>query len=169
MKLLVLLVVVVAVASSACITTVNPVKYERFVGAPVLQPRGEGCYVDIVEDGTEFKKPHKEMGTVVLDWSVNQMKEQGPDYAMKTLRTAACEEGAHAVVHLRALPKGFNEGMLYEGILAVILDENGDPLAGKTTGTATSHSGTEGPEGGTPTTTTTTPPTTPTTTADDPR
>ena len=42
---------------------------------------------------------------------------------------------------MRALPRGFNEGMIYEGDLAVLLDENGDPLQGKSTGTASSTSG----------------------------
>ena len=134
-------VAVVVVSAAACITTVNSVKYERFTGAPVLQARGEGCSVDIVDDGTKFDRPHKEMGSVVLEWSATQMREQGPDYAMKTLRTAACEEGAHVVLNMRALPRGFNEGMVFEGVLAVLLDENGEPLAGKMTGTSVSHSG----------------------------
>ncbi|MDP2344446.1 MAG: hypothetical protein Q8O67_26045 [Deltaproteobacteria bacterium] len=160
----------VAVVVAGCITTVNPVKYDRFTGAPVLQPRGEGCYVDIVEDGTKFTKPYKEMGTLVLDWSANQMKEQGSEYALKTLRTAACEEGAHAVIHMRALPKGFNEGMLYEGVLVVLLDENGDPLAGKSMGTSASHSGTAAPDPATATATaTTTTTTTAKPSAEDPR
>lgn len=148
----------VAVAACAgCITTVNPVVFSRETGAPTVPARADGCSVDVVDDGAKFDRPHKLLGHVVLEWSASQMKDQGPDYALKTLKSAACEQGAHVVLNMRALPRGFNEGMIYEGDLAVLLDEKGDPLQGKATGTAASHGGADDP----PTTTTTTPTTTP--------
>lgn len=125
----------------ACATTVNPVKVERLIGAPVLEPRAEGCSVDIVEEGTAYAKASREVGTVSLAWSTAQMREQGQAYAYKTLSTATCEAGAHAVLHLRALPRAFNEGMLFEGVLVVLLDSKGEPLVGRATGTAQSGPG----------------------------
>jgi hypothetical protein len=143
-------IVVVVAALAACITTVNPVRFTRETGAPTLPSRADNCPVDIVDDGTKFTRPHKLIGHVVLEWSATQMKDQGPDYALRTLRSAACEQGAHVVINMRALPRGFNEGMIYEGDLAVLLDENGDPLQGKMTGTSVSHGGTdaEAPDAG---------------------
>lgn len=134
-------VVVVLASVVGCITTVNPVVFTRETGAPTVESRADNCPVDIVDDGTKFDRPHKVLGHVVLEWSAGQMKDQGPDYALRTLKTAACEQGAHAVLNMRALPRGFNEGMIYEGDLAVLLDENGEPLTGKATGTAVSHGG----------------------------
>lgn len=125
---------------AGCITTVNPVVFTRETGAPSLPSRADNCPVDVVDDGTPFKRPHKLLGHVVLEWSASQMKDQGPDYALRTLKSAACEQGAHAVINMRALPRGFNEGMIYEGDLVAVLDENGEPLQGKTTGTASSGS-----------------------------
>ena len=45
------------------------------------------------------------------------------------------------MLHLRALPRAFNEGMLFEGVLVVLLDSKGEPLVGRATGTAQSGPG----------------------------
>lgn len=39
---------------------------------------------------------------------------------------------------MRALPRGFNEGVLYEADLAVLLDEKGEMLIGAATATSSS-------------------------------
>lgn len=126
----------------ACATTVNPVVFTREFAAPTLASRADNCPVDVVEEGNAFDRPHKLLGHVVLEWSATQMKEQGPEYAYKTLKAAACEQGGHAVINLRGLPRGFNEGMIYEGDIVALLDEHGEVLTGKATGTAASHEGT---------------------------
>ncbi len=141
---------VVVVAAGACMTLINPVKIQRAPGAPVLEARDDGCSVEIVDDGTPFTKPHQELGTIVLEWSATQMKDQGPEAALKTLRAAACEAGAHVVLQMRALPRGPNEGMVFDGTLAVLLDDKGQPLVGKATGTALSHGGTQPAAGSAP-------------------
>ncbi len=136
-------VVVVVAGCAGCITTVNPVLFTRETGAPTLSSRADNCPVDVIDDGTRFDRPHKLLGHVVLEWSASQLKDQGADKALRTLMNAACDVGAHVVINMRALPRGFNEGMIYEGDLAVLLDEKGDPLEGKATGTAVSHGGTD--------------------------
>ncbi len=138
MKQVSLLAVVLA---ASCITTVNPVTFKRETGAPTLPERADGCAVEIYEDGQTPERAHKILGRAELSWSATQMKEQGPEYAMKTLRTAVCENGGHYLVNMRALPRGFNEGMLYEGDVAVLVDEQGEPITGQATGTSVSHDG----------------------------
>lgn len=128
-----------------CITTVNPVTYVRDTGAPTVPARADGCAVDIVKDGAVFDRPHKVLGHLSLEWSQSRIESQGAEGALRTLKSAACEEGAHVVLNMRALPRGFKEGMLYEGDLAVLLDDNGDPMTGKSTGTAVSHGGVDDP------------------------
>ncbi len=138
-----------ALASVAgCITTVNPVSFTRDTGAPTVEPRADNCPVDVIDDGTRYTRPHKVLGHIVLEWSANQVREQGPDYALRTLKSAACEQGAHVVLNMRALPRGFQEGMLYEGDIAVLLDDNGEILQGHATGTSVSHSGRDDEDAG---------------------
>ena len=135
------LAVSAVVAGAACLTLVNPVTFTRSLGAPTLPARADNCPVEIYEDGQPFAKAHKLLGHVVVEWSATQLKEQGIDKALRTLKNAACDVGAHAVINMRALPRGFNEGMIYEGDVVALLDDQGEPLLGKATGTAESHGG----------------------------
>jgi len=136
-----LVVSVVVVAGAACLTLVNPVTFTREHGAPTLPARADNCPVEIYDEGQAFEKAHKLLGHVVLEWSATQFKEQGADTALRTLKNAACDVGAHVVINMRALPRGFNEGMIYEGDLVALLDDKDDPLRGKATGTVESHGG----------------------------
>jgi hypothetical protein len=127
--------------SVACITTVNHVDFKPAIGAPTLPERAEGCAVEIFDENQTPPRPHQVLGRLELSWSAQQVKEQGPDYAMKTLKTAVCERGGHYLLGMRALPRGYNEGMLFEGEIAVITDDDGNPLQGVATGTASSSDG----------------------------
>jgi hypothetical protein len=140
-----ILTVVVASAASACITTVNAVGYKPLADAPALEPRAEGCAVEIFDENEKPSHPFQVIGRMELSWSQRQMEEQGPEYAMKTLKTAVCEQGGHYLLDMRALPRGFKEGMLFEGDVAVILGDDGKPLQGVATGTASSTEGVTAP------------------------
>ena len=135
---LVVVVVSALAATAGCITTVNAVEFKHAVGAPVIPERAEGCAVEIFDENETPPRPYQVLGELTLSWSQRQMEEQGPDYAMKTLKTAVCERGGHYLLNMRALPRGFKEGMLFEGTIAVILDDDGNPLQGVATGTASS-------------------------------
>ena len=124
-----------------CITTINPVTYKRDTGAPVMPERPEGCAVEIFDENQTAPRAVKVLGRVELAWSQDQVQEQGQDYAMKTLKAAVCEQGGHYILNLRALPRGFRQGMLFEGDVAVIVDDAGVPLQGVATGTSSSSDG----------------------------
>jgi len=141
-----LLLVCALGTGGACITTINPVIFKRDTGAPPMAERPEGCAIEIFDENEKQPRPYKILGRIELSWTQNQLKEQGPEYAMKTLRTAACEYGGHYILNLRALPRGYLEGMLFEGDLAVMLDDNGEPMQGRATGTASSSDGTRAAE-----------------------
>jgi hypothetical protein len=133
MKLLIasssLAVVVVLVVGVACLTTYNRPKFTAQDGAPAVEPRPEGCHVDVFDDGTKVDRPHKELGRVVLDWPQSKLKEQGPEGAYRTLKASACENGAFIVKDVRALSTGAVEsGLVYEATLATLLGEDGEPL-----------------------------------------
>ncbi len=130
--------------TSACLTSLNPVIYTREVGAPSVPPRPEGCVVEVHDENGAPPRPHLVIGRLELDWSATRMKEQGAAGAIKTLQTAGCEYGGHYIVNLRVLSRGFKEGFLYESDLALLLDENGDPLVGKATGTSSSSASVTG-------------------------
>lgn len=126
---------------SACVTTVNPVTFKADADAPLLPERPDGCAVEIFDENDKPPQAYKTFGRVELSWSQSQLTDQGPEGAMRTLRAAVCERGGHYVVNLRALPRGFKEGMLYEGDVAFIVDADGKPLMGVSSGTATSSAG----------------------------
>jgi hypothetical protein len=128
-------------ATLGCITTINPVVYKRDTGAPVMPERPEGCVVEIFDENQTAPRAVKVLGRIELAWSQDQVQEQGQEYAMKTLKTAACEQGGHYILNMRALPRGFRQGMLFEGDLAVIVDDAGVPLQGVATGTSSSSDG----------------------------
>ena len=50
-----------------------------------------------------------------------------PDYAIKTLKASACEQGAFMIEGMRALPDG-DGGMVYEADLATLLGDDGKPV-----------------------------------------
>jgi hypothetical protein len=128
--LVVVLAVVVIVTGSvaSCLTLFNGVVFEPLPDAPVLEARPEGCIVEVVEDGTTSQRKARVIGRVKLDWSREQMQTQGAAGALKTLRAAACERGAHLVLDMRALPKTPDPGVVYEADLAVLLNDDGEPL-----------------------------------------
>jgi hypothetical protein len=118
-----------AVALTACLTAYNRPKYTPLEGAPAVEPRPEGCSVDVFEDGTPVDRPHADLGRVVLDWPQAKVKEQGPEGAIRTLKAAACENGAFLVKDVRALSTGAVEsGLVYEGTLATLLGPDGQPM-----------------------------------------
>ncbi len=131
----------VLVATVACATLVNPVVFISAADAPLLEARPEGCTVEITDENGPPPRPHRVIGRLELSWSADRIKEQGAEGALKTLRTAACEHGGHYVTNMRALPRGFNEGVLYEADLAVLLDEKGELLIGAATATSSSTGG----------------------------
>lgn len=129
-----------------CITALNPVVYERALGAPQVPARPDGCAVIILDENEHADRPTKTLGRITLEWSANQMKDQGQEKALETLKAAACENGAHYVLDMRALPRGYQQGMVFEGDLAVLVDEKGEPMQGHTTGTASSTAEVTGSE-----------------------
>ncbi len=102
-------------------------KLDRDSGAPALEARPGGCHVDIFEDGQKVTRPHVDIGRIVLDWPRDKLKEQGPDGAMKTLREAACENGAFLITNLRGLPTA-DQGIVYDGTLATLVGADGKPV-----------------------------------------
>jgi hypothetical protein len=117
----------IAAASIACLTTYNPYRWTPKLEAPPVEPRPDGCHVDVFEDGERVPRPHTDIGTVVLEWPQSKIKEQGPEGAIKTLKSAACETGAFIIKDMRALPAGIN-GLVYEATLATLLGDDGQPL-----------------------------------------
>jgi hypothetical protein len=128
MKSRVALAVVSIVGSLvACLTVYNRPKITPRPEAPPLERRAEGCHVEIL-DGA-WDKPHLDFADIALDWPRSKIAEQGPEGAMATLRLAACESGAFAIHDMRALVLGtVDQGMVYEGVLATMLDDQGKPL-----------------------------------------
>lgn len=126
--LAVLAVVAAFAATSACITSYNRYKWTALAEAPPVEPRPEGCHVDVFEDGQKVTRPHADLGAIVLEWPQQKLDEQGPEGAITTLKAAACEQGAFIIKDLRALPRGPKEGLVYDATLATLLDENGRPL-----------------------------------------
>lgn len=135
------LLVASLLAATACLTTVNPVVFKPDADAPTLPERAEGCAVEIYDENEKPERPFKTFGRIELSWTQQQVNEQGPEGAMKTLKLAVCERGGHYIVNMRALPRGFKEGMLFEGDIAYIVDADGKPLMGVSSGSATSKSG----------------------------
>lgn len=120
---------VVGIVAVACLTTYNRPKYTPIDGAPAVEPRPEGCHVDVFEDGSKVARPHADLGRIVLDWPHAKLKEQGPEGAINTMKTSACENGAFLVKDVRALSTGAVEsGLVYEGTLATLLGDDGQPL-----------------------------------------
>jgi hypothetical protein len=126
-----LVTVVVAAASVSCLATLNGVIYEPAADAPVVAPRAEGCAVEIVEHGTTSSRANHTLGHIRMEWSTEQMRTQGHDGALKSLKAAACERGAHLVLGLRVLPRTPDPGVVYDADLAVLLDETGKLLQPK--------------------------------------
>jgi hypothetical protein len=137
----ILLLAAVVNQLAACLTTVNPVTFKPDADAPTLPERAEGCAVEIYDENEKPARPYKTFGHIELSWSQQQLTEQGPEGAMKTLKLAVCERGGHYIVNMRALPRGFKEGMLFEGEVAYIVGADGQPLMGVSSGSATSKAG----------------------------
>lgn len=113
----------------ACLTTYNRPKFTPVDGAPLVEPRPEGCHVDVFEDGSKVPRPHKDLGRVVLEWPTSKLKEQGAEGAIRTLQASACEKGAFLVKDVRGLSMGaVDSGLVYEGTFATLLGEDGEPL-----------------------------------------
>lgn len=124
--------IALAAAIGACLTTYNRYKYTAIDGAPAVEPRPEGCHVDVVEEGDKIGRPHADIGRIELRFPQAKLKEQGPEGAIKTLKAAACENGAYFVKDLRALPTGVGDpGLVYEGTLATLLGDDGQPMNAK--------------------------------------
>lgn len=131
--------------SSSCLTFLNPVTFALAADATSLPARPAGCAVEVSDENAPPSRRHQIIGRLVLDWDATRMREQGEVGALKTLKASACEYGGHFVMNLRALPKGFGEGVLYEADLAVLLDDNGKPVVGIETHTASSSAGLNAP------------------------
>ena len=118
-----------AACITACITAYNRVQWTVLAGAPAVEPRAEGCHVAVFEDGQKVDRPHAELGRFVMDFPRSKLKEQGPEGAILTLKTAACENGAFIIKDLRALSTGaVDKGLVYEGTFATLLGDDGQPL-----------------------------------------
>lgn len=115
-------------AAGACLTTYNRVDWSLLPEAPPVERRAEGCHVDLFEDGQEVTRPHRDLGRAVLNWPQDKLKEQGPEGAIATLKTAACERGAFIIKDLRALTTGREAGLVYEATFATLLGDDGEPL-----------------------------------------
>ena len=111
------------------------VVYEPAADAPVVEPRAEGCAVEIVQDGLTSSRASQTLGHIRMEWSTEQMRTQGHDGAVKSLKAAACERGAHLVLGLRVLPRTPDPGAVYDADLAVLIDEAGKPLQPKSMAT----------------------------------
>lgn len=113
----------------ACLTTYNRPKFTPVDGAPLVEPRPEGCHVDVFEDGSKVDRKHVELGRVVLEWPTAKMKEQGAEGAIKTLQASACEKGAFIVKDVRGLSMGaVDSGLVYEGTFATLVGDDGLPI-----------------------------------------
>ncbi len=123
---------------SSCATFINPVTFTSAADAPSLPARPDGCFVDVTDENTPLTRPHRIVGTLALEWDATRGREQGAGGALKALQSSACERGGHFVMNLRVLPRGFALGVLYEADLAVLLDEQGRPVVGAQSNTATS-------------------------------
>ena len=120
---------IVALGLVACLTAYNRYKWTPLNGAPAVEPRAEGCHVDVFEDGQKVDRPHVDIGSIVMEFPQSKLKEQGPEGAIKTLQAAACENGAFIIKDLRALSTGaVDKGLVYEGTLATLLGDDGQPL-----------------------------------------
>ncbi len=124
-----------AAASAAlalgCITAYNRPTLTPRDDAPEVEQRGDGCHVDVFQDGEPVPRPHLDLGAVELDWPQKKIEEQGPEGAIATLKAFACEKGAFIIKDLRALAKGVGEGMIYQATFATLLGDDGKPLNGK--------------------------------------
>lgn len=116
------------VGAAGCVTAYNRYAWSALDDAPAVEPRPEGCHVDVFEDGQEVTRPHADLGRVVLEWPKAKLDEQGPEGAITTLKAAACEHGAFIIKDLRALPRGPSEGLVYDATFATLLGEDGRPI-----------------------------------------
>jgi hypothetical protein len=129
---------VAVLSCSACVTFINPVSFTMAADAASLPARPDGCFVEVSDENTPPTRPYRIVGRLSLDWDATRMREQGEAGALKTLKSSACEYGGHFVMNMRALPRGFAQGVVYEADLAVLLDEQGQPVIGTQTNTASS-------------------------------
>ncbi len=121
----------------ACATTVSNADYTAASDAPLLERRPDGCHVEIYEEGKDVPVKHQVIGHVVLEKGKADLRG-GPDSGYGSLRAVACEHGAFIVRDVRALPTA--NGFVFEGDLAVLLDEQGRPV-GNTPAPATTDGG----------------------------
>lgn len=129
---------VAVLSCSSCVTFINPVTFTAAADTASLPVRPDGCFVEVSDENTPPTRPHRVVGRLALEWDATRLREQGEAGALKTLKSSACEYGGHFVVNMRALPRGFGQGVLYEADLAVLLDEQGNPVVGVQTNTASS-------------------------------
>lgn len=140
------LVFVFLLAASGCPSTRSGVKFEPLPDAPVLEPRPEGCHVDIHERGKPVTRPHKVVGTLVLEASRDQVQAEGGAGVTERMKTAACTYGIFIVKDIKAYPNaGVQGGVVYEAEAAVLLDENGN-IPRPTSPKETAASAEEAPE-----------------------
>jgi hypothetical protein len=125
-------------STTSCLTVINPVTFALAADATTLPARPDGCFVEVSDENTPPTRPYQIVGRLTLDWDATRMREQGEAGALKTLKSSACEYGGHFVMNMRALPRGFAQGVIYEADLAVLLDEQGHPVIGTQTNTASS-------------------------------
>lgn len=116
------------VIGTSCAGVRSNVRFEPAPDAPALRPRPEGCHVDIHELGNEVTRPHKVVGSLVLEASQDELRDVGGQGISDRLRAAACANGAFIVKDLKAYPNSVTGGVLYEAKAAVILDERGNIL-----------------------------------------
>lgn len=116
------------IGGAGCVTAYNRYAWTALDDAPAVEPRPDGCHVDVFEDGQKVTRPHAELGRVVLEWPKAKLDEQGPEGAITTLKAAACEHGAFIIKDLRALPRGPSEGLVYDATFATLLGKDGRPL-----------------------------------------
>ena len=118
-----------ALALTGCLTTYNGLKLTPEPDAPAVEARPGGCNVEVFESGQKPDRKHVDIARVVLEWSRHQVTEQGADGAMKTLKEAACQNGAFFITDLRALTTGAVEGgMVYEATFATLIGDDGKPV-----------------------------------------
>lgn len=95
--------------------------------APVLTPRPDGCYVEVLELGREPTRPHLDVGTLSLRVPNDDLRLPGSSVAER-FREAGCAYGAFIVKDVKAYPDPARGVVEYQATAALLLDEKGEPL-----------------------------------------
>lgn len=114
----------------ACATltgVVSGVKYEALDLDVKLEPRGEGCHVDVFELGreAEHEHPFKITGTLVWTLSKTQLRELAPKDIENRIHQAACRYGLFVISEVTAYPSTKTGGVVYEAKGGVLTDAEG--------------------------------------------